>query len=71
MQKRTNKVRRNKMGKCIKRGSLPPNHPLFSRGFLITPLRKPMKPTEETEETDEDTEEKKTPESDNPSNKKE
>ena len=59
------------MAKLIKEFSLPPNHPLFSRGFLITPLRKPMKPTEETEETEEDTEEKKTPESDNPSNKKE
>ena len=59
------------MAKLIKEFSLPPNHPLFSRGFSITPLRKPMKPTEETEETEEDTEEKKTPESDNPSNKKE
>ena len=56
------------MAKLIKEFSLPPNHPLFSRGFLITPLRKPMKPTEEIEK---DTEEKKTPESDNPSNKKE
>jgi hypothetical protein len=55
------------MAKLIKKFSLPPNHPLFSRGFSITPLRKPMKPTEETEE---DTEEKKTPESDNPSNRK-
>ena len=71
MRKRTNKVRRNKMAKLIKKYSLPPNHPLFSRGFSITPLRKPMKPTEEIEETEEDTEEKKTPESDNPSNKKE
>ena len=68
MRKRTNKVRRNKMAKHMGKFSLPPNHPLFSRGFSITPLRKPMKPTEETEE---DTEEKKTPESDNPSNKKE
>ena len=55
------------MAKIIKEYFLPPNHPLFSRGFSITPLRKPMKPTEETEE---DTEEKKTPESDNPSNRK-
>ncbi len=32
------------MAKIIKDYSLPPNHPLFSRGFLITPLRKPIKP---------------------------
>ena len=68
MLKRTNKVRRNKMAKCTGEVSLPPSHPLFSRGFSITSLRKPMKPTEETKE---DTEEKKTPESDNPSNRKE
>jgi hypothetical protein len=68
MLKRTNKVRRNKMAKLIGKVSLPPSHPLFSSGFSITSLRKPMKPTEETKE---DTEEKKTPESDNPSNRKE
>ena len=56
------------MAKCTGEVSLPPSHPLFSRGFSITSLRKPMKPTEETKE---DTEEKKTPESDNPSNRKE
>ena len=68
MLKRTNKVRRNKMAKLIGKVSLPPSHPLFSRGFSITSLRKPMKPTEKTKE---DTEEKKTPVSDNPSNRKE
>jgi len=56
------------MAKCTGEFSLPPSHPLFSSGFSITSLRKPMKPTEETKE---DTEEKKTPESDNPSNRKE
>ena len=68
MLKRTNKVRRNKMAKHIGKVSLPPSHPLFSRGFSITSLRKPMKSTDEKKE---DTEEKKTPESDNPSNRKE
>ena len=69
MLKRINKkVRRNKMAKCTGKVSLPPSHPLFSSGFSITSLRKPMKPTEETKE---DTEENKTPESDNPSNRKE
>jgi hypothetical protein len=32
------------MAKLTREFSLPPSHPLFSRGFLITSLRKPIKP---------------------------
>ncbi|MDP6500007.1 MAG: hypothetical protein QF847_08470 [Candidatus Marinimicrobia bacterium] len=32
------------MAKITRKFSLPPSHPLFSRGFSIISLRKPIKP---------------------------